>query len=71
MPTQGVSIKQVGFYQPTQHLDAPRLVVCDLSEQLAQTYLPPEAHAKVWQLLQDLYLNVFAISTAFTPWTRQ
>ncbi len=35
--------------QPTQRLDALRLVARDLSEQLAQTYLPPEAHATVWQ----------------------
>ena len=29
-----------------------RLVVRDLSEQLAQTYLPPEAHATAWQRLR-------------------
>ena len=38
--------------QPTQRLDALRLVVRDLSEQLAQTYLPPEAHATAWQRLR-------------------
>jgi hypothetical protein len=27
-------------------------VVRDLSEQLAQTYLPPEAHATAWQRLR-------------------
>jgi len=35
--------------QLSQRLDALRLVARDLSEQLAQTYLPPEAHATVWQ----------------------
>jgi hypothetical protein len=33
--------------QPSQLLNALKLVVRDLSEQLAQTYLPPEAHATV------------------------
>ena len=35
--------------QLSQRLDALRLVARDLSEQLAQTYLPPEVHATVWQ----------------------
>ena len=59
------------IFQPTQLLDALILVVRDLGDQLAKTYLPPEAHLTVWQRLQDLYLEVFAISTAFTAWTRQ
>ena len=34
---------------PTQCLDSLGLLVRDLSEQLAQTDPPPEAHATVWQ----------------------
>ncbi len=57
--------------QLTQRIDALRLVVSDLGEQLSRTDLPPEASAMVWRRLQDLYLEVFAISTAFIPWARQ
>jgi hypothetical protein len=35
--------------KPPQRLNSLKLVVRDLSEQLSQTYLPPEAHATVWQ----------------------
>ena len=57
--------------QPTRRIDALRLVVRDLGEQLSRTDLPPEASATVWRRLQDLYLEVFAISTVFIPWARQ
>ena len=57
--------------QPTRRIDALRLVVRDLGEQLPRTDLPPEASAMVWRRLQDLYLEVFAISTVFIPWARQ
>ena len=57
--------------QPTQRIDALRLVVRDLGEQLSRTDLAPEASAMMWRRLQDLYLEVFAISTAFLPWARQ
>jgi hypothetical protein len=46
-------------------------VVRDLGEQLSRTDLAPEASAMMWRRLQDLYLEVFAISTAFIPWARQ
>lgn len=57
--------------QLTQRIDALRMVVSDLGEQLIRTDLSPDASAMVWRRLQDLYLEVFAISTVFIPWARQ
>jgi len=59
------------FDQPTQRIDSPGLLVRDLGEQLAQIYLPPAAQTRGWQRLQDLHLEVLAVSTAFSRWIRQ
>lgn len=39
--------------QLAQRLGALRLVIRDLGDQLAQTYLPPVVHATVWQRLGE------------------